>query len=323
MNSPHLSHQSKLQNSPIGRVQAVDWARGVAFIAMAIYHFTWDLQFFGWLQPGFIQQPQWVYFARSIASSFLFLTGFSLVLGHTAIFNASKFYSRLAKISAAAVLITLATYFATPNGFIYFGILHSIAVASVLALIFMPLPWFVLLPLAALWFWIPSQIQIAALDNWFGYWTGLATNHPLSNDYVPIFPWFSAVLAGTGVSKLMLRAGVMQRLARASSNGKTSKLLGFISRNSLLFYLIHQPILVSLVWLSVQVLGPPDRTPAFLASCQISCVVGSGKSYCQKFCQCTASEFKTAQIWQSFHQGKINVSSDPKTQEILKICSAK
>ena len=34
------------------RIEAIDLARGVALIAMAVYHFTWDLELFGYLEPG-------------------------------------------------------------------------------------------------------------------------------------------------------------------------------------------------------------------------------------------------------------------------------
>ena len=64
------------------RITAIDAARGVALIAMAIYHFTWDLQFFGYLEPGTATTGGWKLFARCIASSFLFLVGVGLVLAH-------------------------------------------------------------------------------------------------------------------------------------------------------------------------------------------------------------------------------------------------
>ena len=41
---------------------------------MAVYHFTWDLEFFGYAEPGMTAVGGWKMFARCIASSFLFLT---------------------------------------------------------------------------------------------------------------------------------------------------------------------------------------------------------------------------------------------------------
>ena len=65
-----------------GRIEAVDAARGAALLAMAIYHFSWDLSFFQLIATPVATDPAWKWFARAIAGSFLFLVGVSLVLGH-------------------------------------------------------------------------------------------------------------------------------------------------------------------------------------------------------------------------------------------------
>ena len=64
------------------RIELVDLARGVALVAMAVYHFTWDMEFFGYVQAGTTAVGGWKLFARCIASSFLFLVGASLFLAH-------------------------------------------------------------------------------------------------------------------------------------------------------------------------------------------------------------------------------------------------
>ncbi|ENR15137.1 hypothetical protein C066_01046 [Brucella sp. UK5/01] len=38
--------------SPRPRLGRIDIARGIALIAMAIYHFGWDLEFFGYMAPA-------------------------------------------------------------------------------------------------------------------------------------------------------------------------------------------------------------------------------------------------------------------------------
>ena len=87
------------------RIPLIDQARGVALIAMAIYHFTWDLGFFGYIEPETAATGGWRIFARVIAGSFLFLVGFSLVLGHQQGFRPRPFFIRLGKIALAAAVL--------------------------------------------------------------------------------------------------------------------------------------------------------------------------------------------------------------------------
>src|SRR5690606_4647047 len=126
---------------PRRRIELVDCARGLALVAMAIYHFTWDLDFFGYIEPGSSVVGGWRIFARSIAISFLFIVGFSLFLANGTGFRRGPFFKRLALIVAAALAITAVTMLATPEAFIFFGILHHIALASVLGLAFLRLHW--------------------------------------------------------------------------------------------------------------------------------------------------------------------------------------
>jgi uncharacterized membrane protein len=60
------------------RVGLIDAARGVAIAAMVVYHFSWDLRFFGYINVDVAADPAWRLFARSIAGSFLALVGSAL-----------------------------------------------------------------------------------------------------------------------------------------------------------------------------------------------------------------------------------------------------
>jgi uncharacterized membrane protein len=42
-----------------GRIVAIDIARGAALLAMASYHFTWDLEFFGYADAGLTAFGPW------------------------------------------------------------------------------------------------------------------------------------------------------------------------------------------------------------------------------------------------------------------------
>ena len=279
--------------APSRRVSVIDIARGVALVAMAIYHFAWDLEFFGYADPGMTAYGNWKLFARCIASSFLFLVGVSLVLAHAKGIRWPGYFRRLAMVSAAALAITVATWFAMPGTFIFFGILHQIALASVLGLAFLRLPAVLTLVIAALVIAAPNYLRSDAFNHPALLWIGLSTFNPRSNDFVPLFPWFGAVLTGIGVAGLALKAGLFERLARLQP-GAWSRPLSFFGRHSLAFYLIHQPVMISLVWAFAQIFPAPveTREVTFLKSCQRSCEQSRDTDFCSRYCVCMLDELQ-------------------------------
>ena len=56
------------QTSTKTRIDLVDLLRGVALIAMTLFHFGWDLEMLGFVERGFASQPAMIWFARCIAS---------------------------------------------------------------------------------------------------------------------------------------------------------------------------------------------------------------------------------------------------------------
>ena len=230
------------------RIVAVDLARSLALLGMAIFHFTWDLEFFGYIAPGTTLQGGWAIFARLVAGTFLFLAGVSLVLGHGDGIRWRSFLRRLAMVGGAALAITLATFLGMREAFIFFGILHSIAVASVLGLVFLRAPvWMTLFAAVVAWL-LPEIFRSSAFDPRWLAWTGLAETPPRSFDFVPVFPWFAACLLGIAVAKVAEVAGVWDRL-RGGRPGPILRAAAWPGRHSLAVYLLHQPVLIGLLWL--------------------------------------------------------------------------
>ena len=241
---------------PCGRrVEAVDMARGTALAAMAIYHFSWDMSFYGLADIPVTSATGWRVFARMIAGSFLGLVGVSLVLAARGGINWRGYLKRLAQIVAAAAAITVATWFAFPATYIYFGILHAIALFSLLALAFVRLPAVVTLACAVLALAAPSLISGPLFDRPWLLWTGLGTFFPPSNDYVPLFPWFGATLAGLALAKIADNARIWDRLAVWWPDNAPARLASFAGRHSLLVYLAHQPVLLALLGAVAWVVG--------------------------------------------------------------------
>jgi uncharacterized membrane protein len=269
------------------RIIAIDMVRGVALLAMASYHFTWDLEFFGYTDPGLTAFGWWKIYARCIASTFLFLVGVSLYLAHGRRIRWNGFWKRFGMVAGAALAISVVTRIATPDGFIFFGILHEIALASLLGLVFLRLPALLTLVVAALVIAAPIYLRLAAFDHPWLWWVGLSAVNPRSNDYVPVFPWFGAVLLGIAVTKLASASGLLERLAKVTP-GRWANPLLFIGRHSLAFYLIHQPLLIGCVWLFSQVMPAEVETPQvnFLKTCQRSCEQARDTEFCSTYCVC-------------------------------------
>jgi uncharacterized membrane protein len=235
------------------RIGAIDFARGFALVAMAVFHFGWDLEQFGLAHPGMTLEPQWKYFARAIAASFLMLVGVSAWLAHRRQINMRIFAKRIIYVGGAALLITIATYFATPQVFIFFGILHNITLSSMLILLFMRLPasWVglaALITLSAPW-WAKTPV----LDSPLWWWSGLSQITPKANDYVPIFPWFGWVLLGLALAKFLSGSQLWEKLRQAQFAGPSGTLLRFFGRHSLIFYLVHQPVMIALIYFFTKV----------------------------------------------------------------------
>ena len=230
----------------IGRVVALDQARGLALLAMAIYHLCFDLEMFGWLPPGTALGQPLRGFAVLIASSFLCLAGIGLVLAHGTQIRWLAFWRRFWRVAGAAALVSLVTWFWVPQGFVYFGILHAIALFSLLGLALVRWPVWALLVLGLAVLAAPRIWGFSAFDSRFLAWTGLAEAPPYSIDFEPVLPWMSALILGLILGRLGLQSGLWARMA-ARPAGPWAMRLARPGRHSLAIYLLHQPVLIGVI----------------------------------------------------------------------------
>lgn len=288
-----MSEAPSSQPTRLERISAIDMARGFALIAMAIYHFTWDLEFFGYVERGMTAVGGWRIFARCIASSFLFLVGVSLYLAHRDGMRWPGFRRRWAMVAGAALVISVGTWFAMPEVFIFFGILHQIAVASLLGLLFLRLPWRIVAAVAVAVIALPQFLSSPIFDPRYLAWIGFSEEPPRSNDFVPVFPWFGAVLLGIAAAKLAEAMRWLEPMQRAvpGSGGP----FAWLGRHSLAFYLIHQPLLIGLVWTISQFVPANVEPPevAFINECERACFETRDEEFCVRYCGCMLDELQT------------------------------
>ncbi|HXZ16917.1 MAG TPA: heparan-alpha-glucosaminide N-acetyltransferase [Roseiarcus sp.] len=294
-----------------GRVDAVDVARGLALIAMAAYHLTWDLAHF-WLVPPLLPfTPPMRLLSHAIAGSFLGLVGVSLALAHRDRLNLPAFLRRLALVGGGAALVTVATGILFPGLTVWFGILHCIVAASLLPLPLIEAPSAASLAVGAAAIALPFFVQTQAFDPPALIWLGLGEALPNTNDWYPLLPWAGVTLLGLGLARL---PGVLAWLARPDrwrARSALSRAIAFAGRYSLAVYLLHQPVLFGLVWAAVAsgAVSPAPPKPdfsAFLAACHRSCVAGGRTGdACDASCRCVADAVEESGEAERLGQGPL------------------
>ena len=235
-------------HSPIlPRLTIVDQVRGLAIIGVVIFHLVWDLDFTNLITPGLASQPLWIAFGRLLAGTFMFLVGVSLVLANREAVQWEKAAKRIFMIALCALLITIATYLVFPSAFVFYGILHAIAVASVIGLVLVQFrPLFVLALGAFIWL-APLVFADPAFDTRWLAWIGFSQSPPVSNDLVPVFPWLGITFVGIALTRMGLAYNLDVRFAAKNSQGATGKFLSFCGQHSLVIYLLHQPLLLGMI----------------------------------------------------------------------------
>jgi uncharacterized membrane protein len=271
------------------RIADIDAMRGIAILAMAVYHGAFDLSARSLVPFNVLTETGWIVFARSIASTFLLLVGIGLVLATRNGLRAGPFLRRLALIAGAALLVSLVTWWVEPQEFVFFGILHEIALASVLALPFLRLPAWVVAPVAAAVIALPT-VYTSPLFDWPPlWWVGLSATTPVTVDYVPVFPWFGVVLFGILIGRLFLADFGDSAFARWRPDNFPGKAAVWAGRWSLVLYLVHQPLFYGLLWAAGPLLTPDETVLKrnFMDQCSQAChLQGRDDATCNTFCGC-------------------------------------
>lgn len=302
------------------RIGLVDVVRGVPILAMIVYHSAWDLSYFGLIEADIRDSEGWALFARGIAASFLVLAGTSLVLAHGESFDQRAFLGRLALVGGAALLVSAATWLVLPRSFVFFGILHAIALGSVLALPFVRLPAFAALAAAAGAFALPALLRSDAFSAPALIWLGLGTREPVSNDFVPVFPWFGCVLLGVAFARLVDLRGLADIRLTAPV-----QMLAAAGRRSLAIYLLHQPVLFGVLWMAALAVQPRVEAEAagFVGACETQCRsgAGAGAATCRSLCLCAVDELKKEGLWAAVLADRLETGQRQRFDAISRRCA--
>jgi uncharacterized membrane protein len=236
---------------PCQRFDTLDAWRGLAMVWMTLFHFSFDLNHFGYLQQNFYHDPFWTGQRTLIVSLFLFCAGAGQAVAVAQGQSWRRFWRRWVWVAGCALLVTLGSWLMYPGSFIYFGVLHGMALMLIVA------------RFTATWgrvLWLLGGLSIAskiiasyALSAWataqfITYfnapalnWLGWITQKPVTEDYVPLFPWLGVMWWGVATGRWLLRARpdlLTRQLPRLFAP------LATLGRWSLSYYMLHQPLLM-------------------------------------------------------------------------------
>ncbi len=236
-----------MKKEGLARIWEIDFLRGLAIILMVGYHLLYDVGDFVGLSTflGFstdLSTPAWLVAQHFFAGLFVFLSGISSNLSRNN-------FRRSLKYLAVALIITLVTYLFDPPSTIYFGIIHCLGVSVIIYnLAFKKArPAFCLLAgilIIGLTFLLPSVNKALSLESNWLLPLGIHSLGFASYDYFPLIPWLGVFLTGVAAGR-WLYTSKKSLLPRTPPEN----FINWCGRHSLLIYLLHQPIIIGILYL--------------------------------------------------------------------------
>jgi uncharacterized membrane protein len=227
------------------RFERLDALRALAMLWMALFHFCFDLNYFQLLSPkqNFYVDPFWTWQRTCIVSIFLFCAGLGQAVALQAGQGWPRFWKRWAQIAGCALLVSAGSALMFPRSWIFFGVLHGMALMLILCRLAAPLRGW-LWPLGAVALALPWLAAHPSLNGPVFSWIGLVTRKPVTEDYVPLLPWLGVMLWGLAAGQWVL---VHRRHWLQGRMPGPLRPLAWLGRWSLSFYMLHQPLLIGAI----------------------------------------------------------------------------
>lgn len=230
------------------RLWEVDALRGVAIVMMVIYHLLWDLRALGGYEID-VYTGFWHYFQVTTASLFTGLVGVSLALRYQAMqaqgtLRYRPFFLRGAVIFSWGLVVGIVTYLFNPDMYVRWGILHLIGFSILVSWPFLRFRW-LNLTLAVVLLLAGKAIMLVEFNSAWLDWLGLDASPRQAFDYFPVIPWLALPLIGIFVGNLVYTHGRRRFRLPEIGGWAPVRLLRLLGQNSLLIYLLHQPVLLT------------------------------------------------------------------------------
>jgi len=220
------------------RYGEIDVLRAAAIVLMVVFHLVYDLREFAGVNIDY-QAPLWFAIGKASALLFIFVSGLSSGFSRSPV-------RRGLKVLFFGMIITVVTYLFMKEEFIRFGILHFLGVTMIISPFLLKLSsrtlWGLSACSALLGFWFADQVIGTSLF----LPVGLMYDGFSSLDYYPLFPYLAVTLLGILAYRYFYAHRVKPSLVSFQLNSKLTK---WLSRNSLGIYLIHQPIILFILFI--------------------------------------------------------------------------
>ena len=240
----------------------------MAMVWMTVFHLCFDLSHFGYWPQNFRADPFWTGQRTAIVSMFLFCAGLGQAIALYQGQGWRRFGRRWGQIAAGALLVSAGSYAMFPQSFIYFGVLHGMAVMLLLTRCLAAgqgaLWWALAGGVAIALPVVAQQLLAGALSEWAALfnartlnWLGLVSRKPFTEDYVPVLPWLGVLWWGLAAGQWLLSRQSCVRWLQGPLPALLQP-LATLGRWSLSYYMLHQPVLLGALLALGWVLG---RTP--------------------------------------------------------------
>ncbi|MFA7298062.1 MAG: heparan-alpha-glucosaminide N-acetyltransferase [Candidatus Absconditabacterales bacterium] len=217
------------------RITELDFLRGIALILMIYFHLIWSMkEMFGYdVSYAFGIN---FYIGKISAILFILISGIVYSFGR---FNLKRFLL----LAGIAIIISVATYFYSDATFIKFGIIHFFALSSLVALLFSKSNKYLSILIGIGIIVAGFRINTIHMNSDYLFFVGIVSKSFQSADFYPLIPWFGIYLIGMGLSKIFYTT-------KQNVFGKTLHFapIDFVGRNTLIIYLIHQPIIIGILY---------------------------------------------------------------------------
>ena len=186
-----------------------------------------------------VKGDKWWWLARATAFLFVSISGIAYFLAHQKEYDFMKTFERTKRLFFWAFMITIVTYIFAPSAYVRFGVLHLLALASIIAFPVARKPVYAMgIGIVLLLIPLSSNSNLV--------WLGLQETGTFAVDYFPLNPWLGIFFICLAISRQIYPDG------KPLLNFKWPERWLWFGRNTLIIYVIHQPILIGLLILSGQ-----------------------------------------------------------------------